>query len=617
MDRETKSLPTHVFVTGMCWAVTCAGIFLLPYWFPLHREDQSLSTLSGCNNSLAIAALLAGVVVLSAVAWRKKPDRWTEANREPAGLMGVTPLVLLCVIQTLITVGLLAATIGRPPAGEAQYLLGRIYPLASGMIPYRDYEFLYGPLLLYLPYGISKLFSAPLYPVYVLVFLGFELLGLYMLWRIIRASTAGPRRQRLVFCVLAAGTLPNVSLGLQYTFPRYLIAFAAVLASVRFNRRYADRPGLLCLVYISLCVAVFGLSPELGLALIPALVAVLIAQAHFFGQRIAGPTLALVASLACLAMFVPSGLLAGVLSFSRGSNSFPVVPAIFIVLYVFSVLRVGPGLVVALYRWRKDEGTILPYAPDVTAGFLVLSLAMAPGALNRADGGHVFFYGIGFFLMMLIGVGVSELGHRLFVALYILVFGALVPYTGYHVYRVSLKLPIRTSRIPEPAAGALRMLVGDTRWREWREVDRSESMGMDHLDRELAGAGPLCVPFGNSEIMFLLARRGALQPDHFVGLDNVFTHEDVRSKIAGLGVCRGLVAPEDMENRQPLDADVRISEMQLFFKKLFLYPFPVKIDRRQLPEDVEDPIRAHCLQGYRLSARLGGGLGLYLPKEVR
>ena len=439
-----------------------------------------------------------------------------------------------------------------------------------------------------------------------------------MLWHIVRASSAGADRQMLAFCALAAPTLPNFSLGLQYTFPRYLTAFAGLLIAAKLTRRWGGRPDRLLLIYLPLCAIVFGLSPEVGLALIPALLAVVIAQARFYGQRVAMPALALSISLACLVLLAPSDLLGGVRSFSKGGGSFPVVPATFILLYVFAVLWLSPRLLIALWRWREGNDSALPYTPDVICGFLVLSLAMVPGALNRADGGHIFYYGIGFFLLILLGVGLSGLAYRLYAGLFVLVFAMLVPYTGYYVYHQYLRLPVRVSnRMPNLAAGILRKLAGDSRWQAWREADHWESVDLERLDRELAGAGPLCVPFGDSAAMMVLAGRGTFQPDHFVGLAGVYTHDDVRVKIAGLRGCRGLVVPQgEMEYPHTANIDSRISEMRSFFANLFLYPFPLELDRRQLSEDVGDLVRAYCVQRYQLSARLGSGFSIYLPKGI-
>jgi hypothetical protein len=204
------------------------------------------------------------------------------------------------------------------------------------------------------------------------------------------------------------------------------------------------------------------------------------------------------------------------------------------------------------------------------------------------------------------------------VGLFLVVFGVLMPYTGYYVYHGSLRLPIHLSnRMPKLAASVLRSLAGDTRWQAWREADYWESRNLEELDRELAGAGPLCVPFGDSAVMLVLARRAALQPDRFAGLAGVYTQEDVRMKIAGLQGCRGLVVPQwEIESLHSANADIRISQIRSFFANLFLYPFPLEIDRRRLAEDIGDPVRAHCLQRYQLSARLRSGFSIYLPKAI-
>src|SRR5262249_39977891 len=109
--------------------------------------------------------------------------------------------------------------------------------------------------------------------------------------------------------------------------------------------------------------------------------------------------------------------------------------------------------------------------------------------------------------------------------------------------------------------------------------------------------------------------RGMLQPDRFVGLAGDYTHDDVRMKIAGLGGCRGRIVPQgEIEYPHSAGIDTRISEIRNLFANLFLYPFPLKIDRQRLTEDVADLVRAQCLQRYQLSARLGSGFSIYLPK---
>jgi hypothetical protein len=272
-------------VTILAWVAIALGIFWLPYRFPQHSEAatvESLSLLTGFNNSVAIVALLAGVLLLTALRWRQKlPPQF----RVPSTGMPVKPLLVVCSIQTLLTATLIVAVHERPPAAEAYYFLDRMYPLAAGMAPYRDFEFLYGPLLVYLPYWFSKLLGAALYPVYLCVFLAFELIGLYILWKIIGIARAPVRTKTLAFYCLAAITLLNLSLGLQYTLPRYLTAFCAVLALAAFARTNRSRPILLAPFSAILGGVVFGLSPEMGLVFIPATLAVLIAQAREAGDR--------------------------------------------------------------------------------------------------------------------------------------------------------------------------------------------------------------------------------------------------------------------------------------------------------------------------------------------
>src|SRR5262249_40041525 len=144
-------------------------------------------------------------------------------------------------------------------------------------------------------------------------------------------------------------------------------------------------------------------------------------------------------------------------------------------------------------------------------------------------------------------------------------------------------------------------------------ADHEESDDLGRLDRDLAGSVPLCVPFGDPDATFLLARRRALQPDYFVGLIRVFTHDDIARKIASLERCQGLVARlAQMEVPPSPQVESRAADLRSFFQHLFLYPFPVPIDRRQLDTDIADPVRAYCMRHFQLRKKLAADLGLYL-----
>src|SRR5262249_8424337 len=162
--------------------------------FPPHPPAvtvESLSALTGFNNNVSIVALPVGVALLTAIGWRRKLRPQLTSSQA----MPMHPLLVMCAIQTLFTSAIAISVSARPPAAEAYYFLDRLYPLAAGMVPYRDFEFLYGPLLLYIPYWTSRILGVPLYPAYLAVFLLFQLIGLAMLWKIIGLANV-PARTR-------------------------------------------------------------------------------------------------------------------------------------------------------------------------------------------------------------------------------------------------------------------------------------------------------------------------------------------------------------------------------------------------------------------------------------
>jgi hypothetical protein len=237
--------------------------------------------------------------------------------------------------------------------------------------------------------------------VYLFVFLAFQLTGLYMLWKIIGISKAPVRAKTLAFYCLAAVTLPNLSLGLQYTLPRYLTAFCAILVLAAFARANRSRPARLALVCALLCGIVFGLSPEMGLVFIPAALAVLIAQAREAGDRPISGFLALGAGIAALRLMLPAGMLRESRLFQRRR---------FLPGGAFGLHRSicghgpdrGPARAIGTPPSGRPRAPIRPTYPRVLC-------SPSPCWLERsiAPMGATSFYGIGFFLFRF-GAGLSD-----------------------------------------------------------------------------------------------------------------------------------------------------------------------------------------------------------------
>jgi len=122
--------------------------------------------------------------------------------------------------------------------GESFYLIDRITLLAEGRVPYRDFEFVYGPAQLYGPLLLHKLLHLGIADAYYLFWALSYLLGAWLLFRCVDDLRFPTPAKPAIFAVLfAAGLFAIIRMGTNYTFLRYALPLYLV---VKLNARFRD-----------------------------------------------------------------------------------------------------------------------------------------------------------------------------------------------------------------------------------------------------------------------------------------------------------------------------------------------------------------------------------------
>lgn len=217
-------------------------LLALPRWIAPDPEVISAAAVDGYNTEVAYWGLLVwsllGVLVF---AWRGR-GRPAEASGGATGSAGGVPGRLhwgeLALVFAVFAGACFPPFLARQgPLGEDQYFLTSLHRMACGQVPYRDFGFLYGPLMLYPAWGWSQLVGLSMQSYYAFLAL---VEGLQF------ALVAGAlqlflprRRDRLLAFGLLLPFLFDTLLGLNWNGMRRLVpALVALLLAHRpYDRR--------------------------------------------------------------------------------------------------------------------------------------------------------------------------------------------------------------------------------------------------------------------------------------------------------------------------------------------------------------------------------------------
>jgi hypothetical protein len=350
------------------------AVFGLPYLIPV-SPSVSLSYAAGFNNHAAVVFFILGSL-LFAFLLPPRPNPVAEdrpLTRAPL-FWALLVISVLCAVRLKITVP--GSTIG-----EAPYFLDRLDHLSRGLLPYRQFEFAYGPLMLYPEAWTARLLHLSNTTGYSIVWFASWLIGVCMLWDLVRSIDIPTRRRAHIFALICMLTLPSfVSCGLNYTLLRTLCAAYVVLIVHRVCWKW-QRPLWTGAAAILGVLFALGYSPEQGVGVALGLAVYLtwlaLRVCRVFSWSALALTLAAFAAEFVLADRL--SMLRTMLSFSSGGFNFPLLPSFAICLVLASYLSAACVLVDRVRRGLVDSLTL----PMVCAG-----AAMLPAAMGRCDIGH-------------------------------------------------------------------------------------------------------------------------------------------------------------------------------------------------------------------------------------
>lgn len=591
------------FLSATAWYL----VFKLPYSFPPSQPVTSNSYEVGFSNTVAVLSVLILICLFYGwrVMFRSSVADVSSAFRSEVsesvdgdGRIGLEILALFAVVYAGLSL-LIAHYIPYLDCyGESQYFVGRMDLLLRGIHPYRDVQFVYGPLFIYLPTAVARIGSVWGWSIeqsYVGFLLVTHIVGLGALYYFINQFKGNVRHKVMVFSLISL-TFINYTLGLQYTLIRYFLPYALLFCLQSNFEKFRLEPARgvrkTSALAFSFALVALLLSPEVGLVYI-------CAQAVFLWQA-RGRGWPLVATFLpvpiCLVLFSPHYLMS-VLAFGGGVANFPVVPSLFILFYLGTLFWMVPLLLRAAREEARTQVSAL------ILGVVVLIIGFIPGALGRCDPGHVVWNGAAAMAVSLIVCGRLHFRKG---SLYI------AGYMAISVYLLGVDQLIHYKGNIDPVLSA----IGG------HPVYAEEKTPPLVAELKLAEYKSIMTPMGiDRDVERYLRKTGQYQPAYYNDMIVMATPRQVVKEIQALQKAQVILVPANImqfKNGKQVEAYLmsegfwrsQESSQRSFLSGLHLMPVDYRI--------VRTPYSAYCELAKYIAAnftpvRSGGGYMLMTP----
>jgi hypothetical protein len=579
--------------------IAAASVTICFFWLPYHIPSQpslSDSFLFGFNNRACWLIFLAFLGIFTLFA---PPLRETSAPGKPLArrtlrkaLAGSFALSTAMYLWTRRLNGF----------DEAIYLIDRLRLLLEGKVPFRDFEYAYGPGFLYGPACLARLLHLGAADAYGIFFVLVSLLGTYLLYVCLLWSDGQSAPRRWVFLFLwTTSLLASLNFGVNYSLLRYDLPVFWML----WIHRAATRKSGSSLLPFALALLGYAVvlldSPELAVAF--ALGSSLY-LAYAGRLRIAAHAVAYAAMLLALAALSAAALQLGLfrtmLAFRAGGFNFPVAPAAHILLFLVAAAVVA-SQAGALVR-KRANGTALP--------LLAFSLLASAAALGRCDPGHVLLDGLPLFLGAGLALSAMRAPWRAFVPVLWVVFVILPLALGgtsilNRLGKAALPAILaaehgdRLSRVDLWVLHRMQRQLGEKIAAEKFAQFRAAAHREKNFDLDRLYAQPPSTifeaPYGFSITHFGRFHAANVDEGYFSDMTNVVTPQQVVRKVDELKLHpdRPLLLLAGQENA----CSVSVTQERALISGLFLFPYRAEgVHLQSLSEPLCAYIHAHYTQ---------------------
>lgn len=528
--KLTKSTDKSVFYLFVLFILLLViSVFIVPYSFAPFKKNVSASFDYHFNNAISLLGLLLfnGALLLYFL-FKKNIDfskykNLVKENKDDK--IPVKHLIYASIFYLLIITlfYFLKADYGY---GESNYFLVRIDQINQGLIPYKNFEYAYGVLLLYLPQFINSLFHfSSTVTGYYIALLFFNVLGLYLIYFVINFFNVNYKNKIKFFYSLTIAATP-FGMGENYTFTRFALPIACLIVFDRILNRWTEK-NLKSVIWISAYLVFFSLinfliSIEMGIAVFIAATGYLFLLACIKKQAYYLSICFLSLALISVALFLfNSNFFLIIKTFGAGGNNWPVIASPSMLFFLLCFLTTNTVLGCMLIN---TEFSFLPFA------IITFSVILGLATFGRCDPGHVFYNGLWVFIFMwafLFHYNVKY--HRMYNIAYIMVFSLGMQMSGAILYRGMYSLLI--SRLNNPTVSAMKAkfmhFIGKKKL-PVAAITSNELALLKSFKR-------IALPFNvDKDIYLYLLNNKIYVPEYYLEFLDCFTQENIDRKLQDL-----------------------------------------------------------------------------------
>ena len=291
---------------------------------------------------------------------------------------------------------------------------------------------------------------------------------------------------------------------------------------------------------------------------------------------------ALMSAFVLSRMLLPAPYYTSLLSFSKGANNLPLVPAPHILLYAATLFLAVPALV-ASGTFSRASGSSIAFCAGRPEPFVD---PRCSGTMRSAT--HVFFYGLGVSLLLFCRLAnASKRGFTLYSLAYVAVCIVGLQWSNVRVFHLTYRSVVSTAAVLRAAAALgidLKRGPGGT-GRSMTGGQRSAVNSAAYLAAldKYPGFG---LPFANygtdKETERYLWAQKKIVPEYYVGAIAVYTQDDLSRKLQDVARNEYLVLSKGWW-RVDKDRDICAAHLN-YIRLAFIYP--VKLACKKEPVDM-------------------------------
>lgn len=374
------------------------AILQLPYYFPPMTPSFSSSYEVGYNNKIAIFIVWIAMLTFAFIGFSSKNNLKVspvDTNDNYNKISKKHLIIALTFTVLFIFICFICVGDDLNNGGESSYFIFSVKQMVFGLVPYKDFVFLYGPLFCYVPYFLN-LFIDDVVVSYLLSLAAISSIGLVMFYSIVNTLNTSVRIKMIIFYLVFSFYFP-ICLGLNYQITRCIVPYWGLIFIDKYYRNIDTR--LIWILLLSLLLT-FGCGPEVGIVNAIAILSYFFIQLIFrkdkHSLRYIGLTI--ITSVAFVLVF--KEMFITLLTSSSGVCNFPIVLSWYLILFLILLFISGLYLGYCIKDIRENILNVV---------IILYIMGILPACLGRCDFGHIYTYCIMLFPLVLCVISQLEI----------------------------------------------------------------------------------------------------------------------------------------------------------------------------------------------------------------